>query len=177
MAVTNLYAAGATPRFIALGADDQSIRLEPLGEEQTPQHLPKFYILANKGSQKDHIVDAAGAKAIYGDDVFDQDSIYFRHPILFASGALQAGQMVMLQRLKPRGVGRKSNLTLYADIIKKTIPNYKRDSKGNITKDNLGNPEVDPIKPTKEGLAIKWITEYGTGDEPTQAGPVDSKHV
>ena len=175
MAVTNLYAAGATPRFIALGADDQSIRLEPLGEEQTPQHLPKFYILANKGSQKDHIVDAAGAKAIYGDDVFDQDSIYFRHPALFASGALQAGQMVMLQRLKPRGVGRKSNLTLYADIIKKTIPNYKRDSRGNITKDNLGNPEVDPIKPTKEGIAIKWITEYGTGDEPTQAGLLEPK--
>ena len=77
MAVTNLYATGATPRFIALGADDQSIRLEPLGEEQTPQHLPKFYILANKGSQKDHIVDAAGAKAIYGDDVFTLDILSY----------------------------------------------------------------------------------------------------
>lgn len=166
----NIYAHGATPRFIAHGAEDLSIRLAPLAEEAIPQHLPIFYHIGNRGTFKDMIVDAAAGKALYGPDLFDEDSKYFKHPMLFAKGALSAGQMVMLKRLKPRGIGRKANVALYADILKRPIPNYKRDSKGGVLKDALGNLMVDEANPTVPGLVIKWIKDYGVGEEVTQAG-------
>lgn len=175
MAGTNIYAAGATPRFIAHGAEDLSIRLAPMGEEEVPQHLPIFYILSDRGPLKDQIVDNAAAKALYGVDVFNQDSEFYKHSNLFAEGCLQAGQMIMMKRLVPSGVERRANVALYADMIKRPVPNYKRDSKGGVMKDNLGNPIVDEANPTVPGLAIKWIADYGTGDEPTQAGLLEAR--
>lgn len=166
----NIYAQGATPRFIAHGAEDLSIRLAPLAEEAIPQHLPIFYHLSDRGTFKDMIVDAAAAKALYGPDMFDEDSKFFKHPTLFAKGALSAGQMVMLKRLRPKGMGRKANVTLYADILKRPVANYKRDSQGGVLKDALGNLVVDEANPTVPGLVIKWIKDYGVGEEVTQAG-------
>ncbi len=173
--MASLFAEGATPRFVALGTDDKSSRLVPRGVEFVPQHMPKFYIFASKGPMKDQIVSGAAATMLYGSDSFNKDKLYYNHQTDFAVASMGAGQDVMIQRLLPSDIGPRANISIYADILETEIPNYKRDSKGNLVKDNLGNNVVDDEKPTIKGMRLKWITDHNDEVEPEQAGLLTPK--
>lgn len=47
--MAGLFSTGATPRFVPLGANDKSVRAQPVDPVERPSHLPKFYIFASKG--------------------------------------------------------------------------------------------------------------------------------
>lgn len=168
--MANLYAHGATPRIVLLGADDKSIKIAPRGPEAQPQHLPKFYLFAPKGPTKDTILDGVAAMQLYGKDIFNKNTKFYTHATLFAEGAIGAGQEIMIQRVIPDDAGPSANINVYLDVLETEVPNYLRDSAGNIKTDETGNKVVDDAKPTIPGYEIKWVTDYSTDEEPTQAG-------
>lgn len=173
--MASLFAMGGTPRFVPLGAKDSSIKVPPRGKEQYPQHLPKFFILAEKGPFKDMIVSGSVARMIYGDLSFNKVSPFFKHSTQYAIGAMGEGQEVMIQRIVPEDIGPRSNVALYLDYQEAKIPNYQRDSKGNVVRDTTDTPVIDPDKPTIDGYEIKWVTDYNTEKEPIQPGLLTPK--
>lgn len=173
--MAGLFSTGATPRFVPLGANDKSVRAQPVDPVERPSHLPKFYIFASKGPSKDNIVSGGAAVNLYGSDTFDEHSPFFTHSTKFLIGCTGAGQQVMVQRLLPSDIGPRSNIALYMDVLESDIPNYKRNSSGDIVKDTAGAPVVDDAKPTVKGYEIKFVTDYNSTEEPVQSGLLTSK--
>ena len=167
-----LFQQGATPRFVPLGANDKSDRSPAFGDEQSPQHLPKFYIWMAKGRDDDDIIVSNGGEAnrYCGDDTFDPTKKFYNHATRFVLGALGAGNKVMLKRLLPADIGPRANLAVYLDVLSTKVPNYQRDSQGNLVLDNSGNPIVDTTLPEVQGFKVKWITDYNKTEEPEQPG-------
>ena len=173
--MAGLFSTGATPRFVPLGANDKSVRAQPVDPVERPSHLPKFYIFASKGPSKDNIVSGGAAVNLYGSDTFDEHSPFFTHSTKFLIGCTGAGQQVMVQGLLPSDIGPRSNIALYMDVLESDIPNYKRNSSGDIVKDTAGAPVVDDAKPTVKGYEIKFVTDYNSTEEPVQSGLLTSK--
>ena len=173
--MAGLFTIGATPRFTPLGANDKSARPLPVDPSERPSHLPKFYFFAAQGTMKDQIISGAAARNLYGSETFDEHGKFFKHTTKFLIGCTGAGQQVMAQRLLPSDIGPRSNLSLYADLLEAEIPNYKRTSTGDIVKDVSGVPVVDDAKPTIKGYYVKFVTDYNSAEEPTQAGLLTSK--
>lgn len=173
--MASLYAHGASPRFIPLGADDKSIKIPPRADENYPQHLPKFYVLSNRGVTKDIIADGATAKAILGADAFDPTKPYYTHGTHFAATSMGAGQEIMLQRVIPDDAGVEANVAVYLDVLETMVDNYQRDSFGNIQVDGSGNKILDAAKPKIKGYTFKWITEVDKTNEVLQAGLLTPK--
>ena len=173
--MAGLFTIGATPRFTPLGANDKSARPLPVDPSERPSHLPKFYFFAAQGTMKDQIISGAAARNLYGSETFDEHGKFFKHTTKFLIGCTGAGQQVMAQRLLPSDIGPRSNLSLYADLLEAEIPNYKRTSTGDIVKDVSGVPVVDDAKPNIKGYYVKFVTDYNSAEEPTQAGLLTSK--
>ena len=173
--MAGLFTIGATPRFTPLGANDKSARSLPVDPSERPSHLPKFYFFAAQGTMKDQIISGAAAKNLYGSETFDEHGKFFKHTTKFLIGCTGAGQQVMAQRLLPSDIGPRSNLSLYIDLLEAEIPNYKRTSTGDIVKDVSGAPVVDDKKPNVKGYYVKFVTDYNSAEEPTQAGLLTSK--
>ena len=173
--MAGLFTIGATPRFTPLGANDKSARSLPVDPSERPSHLPKFYFFAAQRTMKDQIISGAAAKNLYGSETFDEHGKFFKHTTKFLIGCTGAGQQVMAQRLLPSDIGPRSNLSLYIDLLEAEIPNYKRTSTGDIVKDVSGAPVVDDKKPNVKGYYVKFVTDYNSAEEPTQAGLLTSK--
>lgn len=167
-----LFQQGATPRFIPLGANDKSERSPVFGDENYPQHLPKFYIWMAKGRDDDDIIVSNGGEAnrLCGDDTFDPTKKFYNHATRYVLGALGAGNKVMLKRLLPEDIGPRANVNVYLDVLPAKIPNYLRDSQGNLVLDNSGAPTIDTVVPEVQGFKLKWVTDFNTREEPEQSG-------
>ena len=110
-----LFQQGATPRFIHLGANDKSERSPVFGDENYPQHLPKFYIWMAKGRDDDDIIGSYGCEAnrLCGDDTFDPTKKFYNHATRYVLGALGAGNKVMLKSQLPEHNGPIANVNVY----------------------------------------------------------------
>ena len=173
--MAGLFTIGATPRFTPLGANDKSAKPIPVDPSERPSHLPKFYFFAAQGTMKDQIISGAAALNLYGSETFDEHSKFFKHTTKFFIGCTGAGQQVMAQRLLPSDIGPRSNLSLYIDLLEAEIPNYKRTSTGDVVKDVSGVAVIDEAKPKVKGYYVKFVTDYNSAEEPTQAGLLTSK--
>ena len=70
----------ASPQVLNLGTDDQSKKTVYATSEPLPQHLPKFYILGQKGDgSKGNIVSASKLAMLVGDATLDQNDKYHNH--------------------------------------------------------------------------------------------------
>lgn len=149
----------AAPMVIDLGVQDLSTRQLPREPEAIPQHLPKFYLFAQKGPSNPQLVVGASRNMMYGTDTFDPRSKYFNHSTVFANLVNAEGNSCMLQRLIPDDAGPEANLTLWLDVLPTTINDFARNTDGSIKYDVLGNPIIIG---TIAGYKIKFVTTHSS---------------
>lgn len=158
----------ASPEAILLGADDQSIRQILPEPEPIPQHLPKVFIYSPKGTTKSTLTGAAKLIPLYGAATFDKNKAYYKHTTRFLETIAGTGNTCMVQRLVPTDAGVRSNVAIYIDVLETEVPNYVRNSMGELVVDpDTNDYKVDPDMPTIIGTKIKYISEYNSDTEPS----------
>jgi len=150
----------ASPQAILLGTDDKSAVIVTPERDPIPQHLPKFFLFAQKGQTVPSLVGGAKMLATYGATSFDKLSKYYNHATLFATSIAGEANTLMVQRVVPDDANPESNFTLYVDILEDDVPNYLRNSDGSLVPDGSGGYEVDSDKETIRGHRIKYIKAY-----------------
>ncbi len=131
----------AAPKHYALGTEDKSTRVVYPKPEAIPQHLPKFFLLTEKGPMEPTLVSGPRLLKIFGDKTLDPNSKFYNHASLFTSRVLGEANNVMVQRVVDP-TARQAGFTIYADILEGSIPNYERHSDGSIVIDILGQPVI-----------------------------------
>jgi hypothetical protein len=149
----------AAPMVIDLGVQDLSTRQLPREPEAIPQHLPKFYLFAQKGPSNPQLVVGNSRVMTYGIDSFDARSKYFNHSTVFANLVNAEGNSCMIQRLIPDDAGPEANLTIWLDVLPTQINDFDRNLDGSIKYDVLGNPV---IVGQIAGYKIKFVTSHSS---------------
>jgi len=153
----------ASPQVIDLGIKDLSTRVVTPTPVLIPQHLPKAYFYAKKGSTIPTPNIGAPMLLQYGAESFDINYQWYNHATRFIVGMAGAANTQMLQRVIPADANAPSNIVVYADIIADQVPNYLRNSDGGLVVDTAtGTYLTDTVTPTIAGTRIKFITEYNT---------------
>jgi hypothetical protein len=154
----------ASPEFIPLGTDDQSIRPIPPEEMGQSQHMAKVYIKAQKGKTIPLPLTGAEALLLYGSETFNKDGKYYNHSTRFLE-YLAANGRVMIQRIVDSAVKQRANIAIYLDILQEDVPNYVRTHTGGYVIDpDTNDYKVDEDNETIDGHTIKYIIEYTTED-------------
>lgn len=163
MAIVN-----GAPMVEDLGIEDLSTQQIPTQSEAAPQHLPIFLIWAEKGSTDELLLAGAERENIYGDKTFTAGSAYYNHATIFANRANQEANACIYKRLIPADAGPKANLTLWLDVLKTKVDQYRRNPDGSIWTDTLGDPQIIG---TADGYKVKWVvTSKNTGDADAVGG-------
>lgn len=152
----------ASPRNIALGTDDQSMRIvypEPIG---LPQHTPKVFFFAEKGTTSPVLVDGPKFLKQFGDKTLNSSEKYFNHASLFASKILGEANSIVAQRVVPSD-SAISKLNLYVHVKLQQLIAWERDNEGNFVLDGSGN-RIDTGN-TIDGYFIQTLVDYVT-EEP-----------
>lgn len=155
----------AAPMVIDLGTRDLSTRIVPASALSIPQHLPKFYIFAEKGPSGPTYVDfdSVSLTQLYGDDTFDVNKKYYTHQNPFIQAAASAGNNCVIHRLFAPDAKDKANLALYLDVLPTQVPLYIKNSDGSLALDSSGSPIVqtdtsgNPM--TISGFKVTWVMD------------------
>lgn len=150
----------ASPQSIHLGTDDQSGSIVTPERDPIPQHLPKVFFFAEKGTTLPSVVSGAKMLLNYGAESFNKLSPYYNHATLFATTMVGEGNTMMMQRVIPDDANPAANFTLYIDIISDDVPNYVRNSDGGLVMGEDGEYVVDSDEETIPGHRVKYIKEY-----------------
>ena len=150
----------AAPQVINLGANDLSTRSLKPERDPIPQHLPLFYIQAQKGTTKRTLISTAKLPLLFGTETFNVNGKYLNHQTKLLTKIAGTGNSVMVKRIVPSDAGPRASAIIYADVLPTVVPNYLRDSQGNIMYDVSNNPRVNTTTPTVAGHKIKFIKEY-----------------
>jgi len=160
----------ASPQVINLGVHDLSTRVVTPEPIEIPQHLPKAYFYARKGTTIPTPNVGAPMLLMYGTETFDKDSKYYNHSTRFITGFAGAANTIMLQRVIPDDANPESNITIYLDVLATDVPNYLRNSDGSYVIDPATNDyAVDADNPTIPGYKYKIIEEVQVGTEVGEA--------
>lgn len=158
----------AAPMVEDLGIQDLSAVQIPTVSAPIPQHLPKFYIWAQRGSDEEQLLVGVERENIYGQATFTPGSPYYNHATIFANRANQSANACILKRLIPDDAGPRANLTLWLDVLRSPVDLYRRNSDGSIWTNALGDPEVTG---TTDGYKVKWVvTSRNTSDQEELGG-------
>lgn len=155
----------AAPMVIDLGTQDLSTRVVPTNPLELPQHLPKFYIFAEKGPVGPTYVDLDNITLtkLYGVKTFDVNSKYYTHQTLFLQAVSSAGNNCVVHRLIAPNATDVANLALYLDVLPTQVSVYKKNVDGSLKLDSNGDPvpELDnsgnPI--LVSGFKVKWVLD------------------
>ena len=156
----------AAPMVIDQGTRDLSGRAVPSSGLSVPQHLPKYYIFAEKGPIGDTYIDLGSVSLtqVYGDDTFDVNKKYYSHQSVFLQDTAAAGNNMVVHRLSPTDAKDKANIALYLDVLPVQVPLYKKNSDGSLELDVAGKPKPQldgsnqPI--TVSGYKVAWIPSF-----------------
>lgn len=156
----------AAPMVIDLGANDRSTTTPQVSSLITPQHLPKFYIFAEKGPIGPTFIDFAQDTLtnLYGDATFDATKKYYTHQTPFLQVVAAAGNNCVVHRLTTADTKDRANIVLYLDVLATQVPIYQKQADGSVKLDNSGNPLTvkdsnnDDI--TVAGYKTCWVTDY-----------------
>jgi hypothetical protein len=158
------YIVNAAPMVIDLGISDKSTVTLPREQEALPQHLPKFYIYAQKGPSTPQLLGGNERITMYGSKTFDLNGKYTTHATVFTNKIAAEGNTCMYQRIYPNNC-KKASFTLWINYAKATYNKYKRNVDGSfVKKDDFGNyEEIVPAVPVN-GIIAEWIV---TTNEPS----------
>jgi hypothetical protein len=155
----------AAPMVYDLGTQDLSTRTLPTNPLTIPQHLPKFYVFAEKGPLGPNYVDFGQASItyLYGDNTFDQTKKYYTPQTLFLNLAAANANNCVVHRLVAPDAKDAANFTLYLDVLPTSVPLYNKNTDGSLALDANGNPvpklDADSNLITVQGYKVKWVVE------------------
>jgi len=113
----------AAPNHIMLGVDDRSKPRKIRVLENIPQHVPKFYLRAEKGEVgKDYYGDKADLEDYLGSKTFNLLGKYANHQTVGATTALKNANSIVVQRVAGESA-RRAGVMLYVNVVKKTGAN------------------------------------------------------
>lgn len=152
------------PRTVSYGVKDNTKRTLPVVESTLPQGIPLIYLFAEKGSTVSKAYGGVNSEIQFGSQTFDSLSKFYHHPTKLRNLLVQkASATCVYRRLIPKDAGVKANVTLWADVLETSIPNYKRNSDGTYRLTD-GLKELDSEKPYIQGTLIKWYSTSATSD-------------
>lgn len=164
----------AASQVLSIGTEDLSKRTVPREPEAIPQHLPKFYIFAERGPKDPQLVSGAERESIFGASTFQVKSKFFNHATLFANLANEEGNICMLERLVPEDAGPEANLILWADVLETDVDLYERNADGSIKLTALTNEPI--VDGTAAGNKIKFVVTARTSNGAVVPGNED-EHI
>ncbi len=147
----------ATPMTYFLGIQDDSREQIPFERPPLPQHLPKIFVYAQKGTTEPQLAVGGSRQFIYGDDTFDERSKYANHATVLANQINGTGNSCMYQRLRPTDAGPDANLALSLEIVADDVPQYQRNTNGTFVTDGLGAPVPVVGGATAAGYKLQWL--------------------
>lgn len=154
----------AAPMVIQYGTQDLSTRSVPRELEAIPQHLPKFYLFAEKGPLTPQLVSGSERDSTYGSNTFDLRGKYANHATVFANLVNAEGNACMIERVIPAGAGPESNIVLSLDVLPTKVDLYERNTDGSIKLDALSSPilakDASGTPLTADGFKAKWVLSH-----------------
>ena len=153
----------AAPMVIDNGTRDLSTRVVPSSPLEIPQHLPKFYIFAEKGPMGPNYMDLGNASLtqIYGDATFDVNDKYYSHQTPFLQAAASAGNNCVVHRLPGDKGSDVANVTLYLDVLRTQVPLYEKNIDGSLRLDHNDEPvrqrDNNGDLMTLPGFKLGWV--------------------
>lgn len=146
----------AAPLSDDRGIEDISRRQRPTVTRPAPQHLPKFYLYAQRGDDVEKLLLGVERENIYGEATFTEGSPYYNHATIYANRANQTPNACIIKRIIPDDAGPKANLTLWLDVLKTEVDLYRRNTDGSIWTNALGDPEVIGVT-DGNSYKVKWV--------------------
>lgn len=156
----------SAPMVIEWGTEDNSRRVVPTDYQNIPQHLPKFYIFAEKGPIGPYYVDLSQYTLtdLYGEITFDVTSKYYTHSTPFIEKTAAAANNLVIHRLVPNDAKDVANIVLYLDVLPTTVTVYQKNTDGSIALDTNGNPipvlDTNSNPLTVPGFKVKWVKDF-----------------
>ena len=147
------------PGVVDLGVQDLSTRQYSRAPEELPQHLPKYFIFAQKGPTSEELLAGVERINMYGEDTFVERSKYFNHQTMHSNGVNAQGNYAMYVRVIPTDAGPKPTIRLWLDVLPTKVDLYERNSDGSIKTDVAGDPI---IKGQADGYRVKFVSDYFT---------------
>ena len=161
----------AAPMVIDYGTQDLSTRLLPREPELIPQHLPKFYLFAQKGPSEEQLVVGNVRDQMYGTESFNLRSKFANHSTVFANLVNAEGNACMIKRVIPEDAGPEASIVAWLDVLPTKVDLYERNTDGSIKTDALGQPIV--LGQT-DGYNVKWvITNHANAAEMQNFGQLN----
>lgn len=148
----------AAPFVRQYGTQDLSTRVLPREPEAIPQHLPKFYLFAQKGPTTPQLVVGSERDNMFGTPTFDLRGKFSNHSTVFSNLVNAEGNAQMIQRVIPEDAGPEATIIVWLDVLETTVDLYDRNIDGSIKTDVNGDPIVIG---TTNGYKVKWVvTNY-----------------
>lgn len=161
----------AAPGVVDLGLKDESTRPYGGAPEEIPQHLPKYFIYAQKGPLDEQLAVGGTRLNLYGDDTFTELSEYFNHQTFHSNLVNAEGNSAMYVRVLPTDAGPKPTVRVSLDVLPTKVDLYARNADRSIKKDVAGDPIVTG---TADGYRVKFVVDhYATVQEAEDFGAAD----
>ena len=151
-----VHMKNGAPRAINLGIKDESTRTLPQVREETPQHLPLFYTVAERGPMDPQMASGELLLKMYGSKTFEERSKYFTHATLGITTTNGEGNSVFVKRVVPDDAAR-AGMVFYLEIVAADVPQYQR-TDGEVDRNVNGEKIVDEAN-TVPGYLLKWSVE------------------
>lgn len=126
--------------------------------EANPQHLPKVYLFAEKGTEKEWLGGGNERKTQFGASTFMERSKYFTHTTELSNVVERLGNVCMYKRLLPDDAGPAANYTLWLDVLETNVDVYQRNADGSI-KIVAGSPV---LLSTVSGFVYKFVKTHNS---------------
>lgn len=155
--MTTIVVNGA-PHVVDLYTKDSSIITALREPEAIPQHLPKIYLFAERGSEKEWLGAGSERNTQYGVNTFDERSKFFNHVTNLSNVVNRLGNKCMYKRVIPQDAGPEANFCLWLDLLETTVDVYERNTDGSI-KTVAGSPVITG---TTAGYKYKIVKTFET---------------
>lgn len=155
----------AAPMVVDQGTQDLSARAVTLGPVSLPQHLPKFYIFAEKGPVGPTYVDfdVASLTQIFGTNTFDVNKKYFTHQTPFVQVSAANANNCVVHRVVAPDAKDVANIALYLDVLAINVPVYVKNVDGSLLLDVNGAPtqalDGSGLPITTPGYNVAWVVD------------------
>lgn len=123
-----------------------------------PQHVPKFFIRAQRGGEGEELLVGNERQIFYGEETFRERSPWFNHQTKFANGVNEYGNAAIYKRLISPDAGPKPTALVSLEVLKTEVDDYERNSDGSIKVGIDGEPVV--IGQITNGHVVRFIVEH-----------------